>query len=237
MSKRLQKPAKKPSFKKWWAWGAVAAVAMIAIAVSIHMKNISAQAGANAASTTIGVLPYTAELSSGNYTVGIDVPAGKYKLTAISGNGNVSTSNTSNNGINLTMGIDGASGLYKTEYSDIDLLKDAVLSISGGVTLRISSDTASLEALGKRDQPNKETIPLKAGTYVAGTDFPAGVYDVTAVSGNGNVFSNNVYKGGIDAFMGIAEDSLYEKAYKNISLPQGTTLTIDGVEVNLIPSK
>lgn len=56
------------------------------------------------------------------------------------------------------------------------------------------------------------------GNFVAGTDFPAGVYDIQAVSGNGNVSSDNIYSGGLNAIMGVKNDELYEKEYKNISL-------------------
>ncbi len=37
--------------------------------------------------------------------------------------------------------------------------------------------------------------------------------------------------------MGVKNDDLYEKEYKNISLEEGVTLKIDGVKVKLVPSK
>lgn len=79
------------------------------------------------------------------------------------------------------------------------------------------------------------SIELSNGNYVAGEDFDAGTYDLIAVSGGGNVTSSNIYSGGINAIMGTADDGFYEKEYKNIKLPAGTTLTIDGVKIKLVP--
>lgn len=76
---------------------------------------------------------------------------------------------------------------------------------------------------------------LENGNYVAGEDFPAGTYDIEAVSGFGNVYSDNII-GGINAIMGVpSEDDfdMAEKKYSNISLPEGTTLTVSNVKVRL----
>ena len=75
---------------------------------------------------------------------------------------------------------------------------------------------------------------------MAGEDFPAGFYNIVAVSGGGNVSSSNLYDGGINAILGTEDQNelmdMYEQEYKNIDLPEGTTLTIDGVQVQLVPS-
>lgn len=91
---------------------------------------------------------------------------------------------------------------------------------------KIAKEKAELEA---------KTVKLSNGNYVAGTDFEAGTYDIVAVSGNGNVSSSNMFSGGINAVMGTRNSDFYEKEYKNIKLPHGTELTIDGVTINLIP--
>ena len=91
---------------------------------------------------------------------------------------------------------------------------------------RLAKEQAELEA---------KTIKLSNGTYVAGSDFEAGTYDIVAVSGNGNVSSSNMFSGGINAVMGTRNSDFYEKEYKNIKLPYGTELTVDGVTINLIP--
>lgn len=91
---------------------------------------------------------------------------------------------------------------------------------------RLAKEQAELEA---------KTIKLSNGNYVAGSDFEAGTYDIVAVSGNGNVSSSNMFSGGINAVMGTRNSDFYEKEYKNIKLPYGTKLTVDGVTINLIP--
>lgn len=80
-----------------------------------------------------------------------------------------------------------------------------------------------------------KTKTLSNGNFLSGTDFDAGTYDLIAVSGGGNVSSSNVYTGGINAIMGVANDGFYELEYKNIKLPTGTTLSIDGVTIKLVP--
>ena len=91
---------------------------------------------------------------------------------------------------------------------------------------RLAKEQAELEA---------KTIKLSNGNYVAGSDCEAGTYDIVAVSGNGNVSSSNMFSGGINAVMGTRNSDFYEKEYKNIKLPYGTELTVDGVTINLIP--
>lgn len=182
------------------------------------------------------------EFSSGNYTAGIDFPAGTYDIVAVSGGGNVSSSNAFSGGINAVMGTEDQNemvDMYEQEYSNIDLPEGVVLSISG-VTVRLTCDDASGAPLTPRDQEITETVELGNGNFVAGEDFPAGVYNIVAVSGGGNVSSSNLYDGGINAIMGAEDQNelmdMYEPEYKNIDLPEGTTLTIDGVQVQLVPS-
>lgn len=83
----------------------------------------------------------------------------------------------------------------------------------------------------------KKTVTLSSGNYVSGTDFTAGTYDIEAVSGLGNVYSDNaITGGGINAIMGVKSDDklgVSEKEYSNIYLPEGTTLTVDGVKIKL----
>ena len=187
------------------------------------------------------------ELSNGNYTSGIDFPAGKYDIEAVSGSGNVSSSNMYSGGINAAMGTEEAndaigSDLYEQKYSNIDLSDGVVLYISG-VTVKITSEAADGSPLKTREQPNTKTIDLGNGNFVSGTDFPAGTYDIIAVSGGGNVSSDNMYGGGLNAVMGVTEKNkefgldMYQQEYKNIELPEGTTLTISGVDIRLVPSK
>ena len=189
---------------------------------------------------TPSTISFEQEFSSGNYTAGIDFPAGKYDIVAVSGGGNVSSSNAFDGGINAVMGTEDKNELmdmYEQEYSNIDLPDGTTLSISG-VTVRLTCDAASGAPLTPRNQVITETVDL--GNFVAGEDFPAGVYNIVAVSGAGNVSSDNMFNGGLNAMMGTEEENqimdMYEQEYKNIDLPDGTTLTISGVQIQLVPS-
>jgi hypothetical protein len=256
---------KKPFYKRWWFW-ILLFVIFIIIAASLGgngnnnagttnspfpsaslSTKPSAAPSATPTEKTASTVSVNLELSNGNYTSGIDFPAGKYDIEAISGAGNVSSSNMYNGGINATMGTKDAnkaigSDLYEQKYSNIDLPDGIILYISG-VTVKITSEAANGSPLKTREQPNTKTVELGNGNFVAGKDFPSGTYDIVAVSGGGNVSSDNMYSGGLNAVMGVTEKNkeigtnMYQQKYKNIELPDGTTLTISGVDIQLIPSR
>ena len=62
----------------------------------------------------------TIKLSNGNYVAGSDFEAGTYDIVAVSGNGNVSSSNMFSGGINAVMGTRN-SDFYEKEYKNIKL--------------------------------------------------------------------------------------------------------------------
>lgn len=90
----------------------------------------------------------------------------------------------------------------------------------------------------KKADLEAKTKTLSNGNFEAGKDFQSGTYDIVAVSGNGNVSSSNMYSGGINAIMGVGNEycgDLYQKEYKNIKLPTGTTLKVKDVTIKLVP--
>lgn len=261
----------KPLYKRWWLWPLAVIVLIIIIAAATGGRpddsytagntvspNASPQTPASLSpsppvSAALSPVPPTTisadfELTSGNYTAGTDFPAGEYDITAVSGSGNVASGNMFSGGLNAMMGTTEAnktigSDIYEQQYSNIKLPDGVVLSVSGGVVIRITSDRADPSPLKPRIQTNTETVELGNGNFKAGTDFPAGTYDVVAVSGSGNVSSDNMFSGGLNAVMGpngANKESgglILEAAYQNIELPDGTTLSIDGAKIRLIPSK
>lgn len=193
--------------------------------------------GGDATTVDTSTEAYSVQLTSGNYTAGIDIPIGVYNITAISGSGNVSSSNMYDGGINAMMGIDDGTDMYEESFNNLDMTEDVILTVSGGVTIKLSSEAAQTKNMKKRT-PEGAKCTLSSGNYTAGTDFEPGVYTITAVSGNGNVSSSNMYDGGLNAVMGTDTSmDFYEKKYKNVALPEGTTLQLSGVEVRLVPSK
>lgn len=167
-------------------------------------------------------------LSDGYYTVGVDFPAGTYNFTAVSGSGNVITTDGE---INEIMGDQGD----KT-FNNAKLQNGTVLSVSD-VQLQITSSNASGVALKPRNQSGLVTKQLAAGNYTAGTDFPAGTYDLTAVSGQGNVISQNGVLP-LNTIMGTDDsDGMSTKTYKNVTFKTGNILQITGVSISISPSK
>lgn len=94
----------------------------------------------------------------------------------------------------------------------------------------------------EKQSNGKETV-LSSGYYIAGEDFEPGIYTIIAIKGNGNVSSSNLMDGGINATMAQNAEELnanigsemYDTEYKNIRLPKGTELKIDGLTVQLVP--
>jgi hypothetical protein len=83
-------------------------------------------------------------------------------------------------------------------------------------------------------KPTKKEYTFSSGNYIAGEDFPAGRYDIIAVKGNGNVYSDNSFDGGINAVMGVGDEEFYEKEYKNITLKNKIGLHVSGVTIKLV---
>ncbi len=75
------------------------------------------------------------ELGSGNYTAGTDFSAGVYKIIAVSGNGNLSSSNIYDGGVNEMFGVN--DDYYIDEILNIELPTDTELSVSGGVKIKL----------------------------------------------------------------------------------------------------
>lgn len=76
-------------------------------------------------------------LSSGNYEAGSDFDAGVYTIAAVSGNGNISSTNLFNGGINEIFGDDDGTGFYIERVENVALPAGTELSVSGGVTVKL----------------------------------------------------------------------------------------------------
>lgn len=180
---------------------------------------------------TLATIKVDKTLESGFYTVGVDIPAGTYDFKALSGGGNVITDDGS---INEIMGVASKGSLYTETYKNADLRDGQVLSVSG-VSIQIASNNASGTALKKREQTITKIEEFGAGNYVAGKDFAVGTYDLKALSGGGNVITED---GTLNAVMGTESNEMYIKTYSNVEFKEGTKLTISGgLKISLTPSK
>lgn len=224
--------------KKILKWAGIAIIALIVIGMLVPSEDT-----ANDPTPAVATISYEAELTNGHFKAGIDFPAGKYDIEAIKGGGNVSSDNMFSGGINAVMGTEEADSnmnIYEQKYSNIDLPKGTVLSVDK-VTIKITSDKASGESLTERKEYPDEKLTLSNGNFTAGDDFPTGTYNIVAVKGGGNVSSDNLLEGGINAIIGTESANtglgIYEQKYFNIKLETGSILSIDGVTIDLIPVK
>ena len=177
------------------------------------------------------------ELSAGNYTAGIDLPIGTCDIEAISGTGNVSSSNMFSGGINEMFGVDDGTGLYTSSFKGMKMNKDVELHISGKVKVCLTYTTVEGNMTGRTYDENS-SIELSSGNYTAGTDFPEGIYTIQAVSGTGNLSSSNMFSGGVNEVFGIDDGTgFYTPEIKNIILDKDVTLEVKGgLNVKLIPA-
>lgn len=123
---------------------------------------------------------------------------------------------------------------YGDARQQIDDLADQ-LAAANTIISGQSDQIDKLQAMvAGTDPAPQQTYRLSSGYYTAGKDFLAGTYDIEAVKGHGNVSSDNMYSGGINAVMSEkSKEGFYEQKYSNISLPEDTQLHIDGVTVKL----
>lgn len=113
--------------------------------------------------------------------------------------------------------------------------KESAISWSNqavALATQVDDLTAKIEKQ-KRTATAKKTLTLENGNFVSGVDFVAGTYDIKALSGFGNISSDDL---SINAIMGTTTDDVLgiaQQKYENIHLAEGVTLTIDSVKVQL----
>lgn len=173
---------------------------------------------------------FETDLTAGNYVAGKDIPVGTYNIVAVSGSGNVSSSNMFSGGLNEVMGAEN-DGMSQQSFNGLKMDKDVTLSVSSNVVIHIVSEDAMTQSTTPREAVEAAPIDLQAGNYTAGTEFPAGNYTITATGNSGNVSSSNMFEGGLNEVMGV--DGFGITQFYNVSLPEGTSLTISGTSVQL----
>ena len=176
-------------------------------------------------------------LTAGNYVAGVDIPSGKCSVMALSGTGNLSSSNMFSGGINEMFGIDEGDGFYTSEFNGLKLPEGTILKIGGSVKIQLNYSTIESGFAGRvYDEAN--AIELSSGNYEAGVDFEAGVYKIVAISGTGNLSSDNMFEGGLNEMFGIDDGyGFYIGEFLNVDLPAGTELSLSGgVRIKLIPA-
>jgi hypothetical protein len=163
-------------------------------------------------------------LTTGFYTAGIDIPVGTCNVTAVSGTGNLYSSD---GGINEVFGVDDGD---VRSFKGLKLRKNVCLTVSGELTVKLAYRSIEQGFSGRTYDKSRAT-KLSAGNYEAGSDFKAGIYKIVAVSGSGNLYSEDV---DVNEVVGLEEGDAPE--IMNVDLPKGAGLSIEGdLTVKLIP--
>ena len=178
------------------------------------------------------------ELTSGDYVVGVHIPEGNYQADVSYDYDTVQVD-------------DGDSGLYLYEYAgrtdgdyldDLRLYNGAIVHISSQTTITLYSDNAQTDNVFYEDNPlaGQKPVTIKEDAIV-GPNLPAGVYDLTLVSGEGSVDVDIYTEYGEsmetkDLYLG--ENCTDGKEYKNLVLPKNAQITLDdNMELRLTPSE
>lgn len=199
------------------------------ISTSSVSNSSTITSASSAESKAVTLKPYSAQFGSGYYTAGIDFPAGTYTITAIKGNGNVTTADGS---LNAIMGT-GKEAMYEKEYKNAEFSDGTVLSLAG-ITVKLTSKNGVDVTLKKRSNTATKSYTLSSGNYVAGDDIEAGIYDLSIVKGSGNVMTED---GSLNAIMGTGSEDMFQQKYMHVELKKNVKLTIEGATIKLTPSK
>lgn len=182
------------------------------------------------------------KLKGGFYEAGIDLPAGKFDVKLISGDGSLISSNLLNGGIAETFGdnslIDGLD-----EYQGVDFPEGEKLQITGSLCVALKYSEIEKEAEGRVYDAGM-AAPMTAGKYVVGKDIAPGVYKIVWQSGYGMVATDNItdddFGTAITELFGTIPGQDFDVAeeFSNLLLKEGVTLEIAGeVELLFIPEK
>ena len=103
-------------------------------------------------------------------------------------------------------------------------------------TMLIADLNSQMETLteSKSSAPVRKNYSFSSGNYVAGKDFPAGTYNISATSGFGNVSTDDF---SLNAIMGVKSEDILdiaEQTYSNVQFDEGVTLSVDGVKIKMV---
>ena len=184
---------------------------------------------------------YEAELTAGTYKGGVHLPEGTYEVVFIPEEGVEScymdlSMNDMENGIYQTIYFGDSEQLYAID--DFRVYTGGIVNIEGRGTLYFGSSNARPQDMRSEANPNTQNYYLIDSVEV-GTDIAPGVYDVICESGSG-IFDYEVETSeGYSIYCGKLigdQESGFAGSLKNIVLPEGTMVYIDGLTVTLIPS-
>ena len=180
------------------------------------------------------------ELASGNYVAGVEIPEGIYTVTPQDDYDTVQIDDPENS-IYLYEYTEGK----KDKIEDIRLYKGAHLTLNCKTTVKLHTDNAQdVEAMETAGQSNPltESVDIKGQkTLTAGRDLEPGIYDLSRVSGAGNVdviiYSDEQEE--INSWsQGLSEDGIDGETFHYLVIPENATMEVsEDLKIRLTPSE
>ena len=180
------------------------------------------------------------ELSSGNYVAGVEIPEGIYTVTPKDDYDTVQIDDPENS-IYLYEYTEGK----KDKIEDIRLYKGAHLTLNCRTTVKLHTDNAQdVEAMETAGQSNPltESVDITGQkTLTAGRNLEPGIYDLSRVSGAGNVdviiYSDEQEE--INSWsQGLSEDGIDGETFHYLVIPENATLEVsEDLKIRLTPSE
>ena len=115
--------------------GIIIVMGIVATIITATQPKINYMSSSPTATMNNKSLSNSSVLSSGVYVAGQDFKGGKYNIIAVSGSGNISSSNMYTGGVDGEISSDN-NGTYK-EYRNINLSNGTKLTISGDVSIKL----------------------------------------------------------------------------------------------------
>lgn len=180
------------------------------------------------------------ELASGNYVAGVEIPEGIYTVTPQDDYDTVQIDDPENS-IYLYEYTEGK----KDKIKDIRLYKGAHLILNCRTTVKLHTDNAQdVEAMETAGQSNPltESVDIKGQkTLTAGRDLEPGIYDLSRVSGAGNVdviiYSDEQEE--INSWSQcLSEDGIDGETFHYLVIPENATMEVsEDLKIRLTPSE
>ena len=180
------------------------------------------------------------ELASGNYVAGVEIPEGIYTVTPKDDYDTVQIDDPENS-IYLYEYTEGK----KDKIEDIRLYKGAHLTLNCRTTVKLHTDNAQdVEAMETAGQSNPltESVDIKGKkTLTAGRDLEPGIYDLSRVSGAGNVdviiYSDEQEE--INSWSQcLSEDGIDGETFHYLVIPENATMEVsEDLKIRLTPSE
>ena len=180
------------------------------------------------------------ELASGNYVAGVEIPEGIYTVTPQDDYDTVQIDDPENS-IYLYEYTEGK----KDKIKDIRLYKGAHLTLNCRTTVKLHTDNAQdVEAMETAGQSNPltESVDIKGQkTLTDGRDLEPGIYDLSRVSGAGNVdviiYSDEQEE--INSWSQcLSEDGIDGETFHYLVIPENATMEVsEDLKIRLTPSE